>query len=252
MKLHEIVYKLKLLVNFFIPTTICPDENELKDFEIKNIGISTTATVDVIKESALSGINFLIVFDPIFYNSIDNVIPNEIAKRKKRLIEKNNLLIARATAFNYNADFNEFKYWGLSGKWQKRTNPLVNSFVLEKPMTANEVSKLIEESLKIKNIKIVGCADKPGKRISLCFSTGDIITEELFINDIIITSEINGQLIGETVRDCTLFGINKALIVIPRNASERAGISELSKFITDSFPEMNCKYIESGELYTYL
>ena len=247
MKLYEIVSKLKVLVNIFIPASICSDENKLNNFEIKNIGISTTATVDVIKKCALNGINFLIVLDPVFYNPIDNMIPNEIGKRKKRLIEKNNLLIARATAFNYNADFNEFKYWGLSG-----TNKLVNSFVLEKSMTANEISKLIEESLKIKNIGIVGCVDKPGKRISLCFSTGDIITEELFINDIIITSEINGQLIGETVRDCTLFGINKALIVIPRNASERAGISELSKFITDSFPETNCKYIESGQLYTYL
>lgn len=252
MKLYEIVSKLKVLVNIFIPASICSDENELKDFEVKNIGLSTTATVDVIKECALNGINFLIVLDPVFYNPIDNMIPNEIGKRKKRLIEKSNLLIARVTAFNYDADFNEFKYWGLSGKWQKRTNKLVNSFVLEKSMTANEISKLIEESLKIKNIGIVGCADKPGKRISLCFSTGDIITEELFINDIIITSEINGQLIGETVRDCTCFGINKALIVIPRNASEKAGILKLGKFITDSFPETNCKYIESGELYTYL
>ena len=52
MKLYEIVSKLKVLVNIFIPASICSDENKLNNFEIKNIGISTTATVDVIKKCA--------------------------------------------------------------------------------------------------------------------------------------------------------------------------------------------------------
>lgn len=88
MKLFEVIFKLKLLVNIFIPQVICSDENKLDNFEIKNIGISTTATVDVIKECALNGINFLIVLDPVFYNPIDNMIPNEIGKRKKGLLKK--------------------------------------------------------------------------------------------------------------------------------------------------------------------
>lgn len=110
MKLYEIISKIKLLAEVFIPKAICADERMLENFDVNNIGISQAATFGVIGKCIKESINFLIVCEPIFYNPTDIIIPNEIAKKKKRLITNNNIIIARLGNFNYDENFNEFKY----------------------------------------------------------------------------------------------------------------------------------------------
>lgn len=251
MKLYELINTIKLLANVFLPKTIGIDKVNFENFDVKSIGISRTATVAVIKKCIEEKKNLLIVCEPIFYNLLDDTIPNEIAVKKKKLIENNNIIILRLSNFNYTESFNEFKHWGLSGEWQKRTNPSVNSFIFEKPLTAIQIARTLEASLKIKHIKIVGCADEPGKRISACFATEQLVLEELFYNGFIVSSESNKQLIVEIINDCADFGINKALILIPHSVSKGAGMTYLCDFIQYQFQNINCKYIECGEMYKY-
>lgn len=110
---------------------------------------------------------------------------------------------------------------------------------------------MMEKKLNVEHIKIIGCIDKPGKNISLCFSAEKYISDELFKNDFIISSEISEQIIGENIRDCAELGINKSLIVIPHSIIKLAGLIKLRTFMSEQFPSISSRYIECTELYSY-
>ena len=65
------------------------------DNEVSGVCISMFATPEVIKKCTDRNINFLIVHEPVFYNHMDDHIPNKLAELKKEFIEKSGITIAR-------------------------------------------------------------------------------------------------------------------------------------------------------------
>lgn len=226
------------------------------DNEIMGVGISMFATPDVIRKCAEHNINFLIVHESVYYNHWDDTFPNELAEQKKRFIEESGITIARyhdhAHITNNDLIYDgEIKYSGLKGKKLLKGIFAVTDFLLDEPMTAKELAAKLEEKLGIKHIKIAGCPDKKGSRIGCCFGTPGHIAEQLEQNDFVLTGEICEWELGEMARDYAQFGHNKAILVMGHIGSERAGMMHLSDMVKERHPEINIKYIECGEVYSY-
>ena len=226
------------------------------DNEITGVGISMFATPEVIKECVNQNINFLIVHEPAFYNHWDDHIPNKLAEEKKKFIENSGVTIARYHDYGHITGNDliyegEIKFSGLEGRKIITDICAVNRFELAEALTAKELAAKLEKNLGIKHIKIAGSPDKKGKIISCCFGTPGHVAEELADNDFVLTGEICEWEIGEMARDYAQLGYNKAVLVMGHIGSERAGMMHLADMVKEKHPELNIKYIECGEVYSY-
>ena len=224
--------------------------------EITKIGISMFATPDVIRKCVESNINFLIVHEPVFYNHWDDTLPNDLAKKKKEFIENSKVTVARyhdhAHIINNDLIYDgEIKFSGLRGKTIKDKIFGVTRFETDEEMTAKELAVLLEKNLGLKHIRIAGCPDKKGNKISCCFGTPGHVEEELEKSDFVLTGEICEWATGEMARDYAQLGYNKAILVMGHIGSERAGMMRLCEILKEKHPEIDTKYIECEEVYTY-
>jgi len=224
--------------------------------EITGVGISMFATLDVIRECIDKNINFLIVHEPVFYNPRNSEFLNKMAEIKKKIIEESKITIARfhdhAHIMNNDMIFEgEIKYSGLEGKKIPGELCAITRYELKNAVTAKELAEKLERTLGIKHIRIAGCTDKKGYKVSCCFGTPGHIVEELDENDFVLTGEICEWIAGETARDYSQLGLNKAILVMGHIGSERAGMMYLADIIKEKHPELNPIYIECGEVYSY-
>lgn len=225
------------------------------DAQVNKVAVAMFPTHDVVKEAVRFGAELLVVHEPMYYNHWDTEIPNEIAQIKEKYITDSGLTIfrfhdhahARANDLIFEG---EMKLLGLKGHIVAHSYAHT-SFVMDEPMTALELAKLAEEKLDTKHVRIAGCVDKPGTRISCSFGAAGNVAKELENNDFYICGEISEWCDGELVRDYAQFGFNKALIVLTHEVSERAGMILLTQELQEKYPDINFKYIESGALYTY-
>lgn len=225
------------------------------DRELKKAAVAMFATHDVIKEAVEFGAELLIVHEPLYYNHWDSERPNKIARIKEKYIEDSGLTIFRfhdyAHARTPDLIFDgEMRLLALKGHAEGRSYAHT-SFVLDEPMTALELAKLAEKKLGAKHVRIAGCIDKPGTRISCSFGAAGNVAEELENNDFYICGEVSEWCDCELVRDYAQFGCNKALIVLTHEVSERAGMQLLTDELSQKYQDIEFKYIESGAVYQY-
>lgn len=225
------------------------------DAQVKKAAVTMFATPDVIKSAVEFGAELLIVHEPLYYNHWDTELPNEAARIKEKYIADSGLTIFRfhdhAHARTDDLIFEgEMMLLGLKGHTVSRSYAHT-SFMLDESMTAAELARLAEERLGAKHVRIAGCADKPGRRISCSFGAAGDVAGELENNDFYICGEICEWSDGELVRDYAQLGFNKALIVLSHEVSERAGMMLLTRELKEKYPDIEFRYLESGSLYSY-
>ena len=258
MKIYELFKELKDMAPGFNPKETC-DTYKIGDgeAEIKNVGVSMFATPEVIRKCAADGINFLIVHEPMFYNHYDKEISNKIGYEKENLIEKTGLTVVRFHDYAHAANPDLIaegmtKYMRLPGECNlNKNNGGTDEVILNEPMTALELAAYVEKNLNIRHIRVAGCTDKKGKRIACCFGTPGGVVEKLEDYDFVLTGEICEWCVGEIVRDYAQLGQTKAILVMGHVGSERAGMIHIADILKEKHPELNIKYIESEELYSY-
>ena len=69
--------------------------------------------------------------------------------------------------------------------------------------------------------------------------------------EILVTGEICEWSMGEYARDAAQLGYKKAVLVLGHEGSERDGMKFTAKLVEEAFPELQVKYFESDEVYTY-
>jgi len=223
--------------------------------ELHRVAVAMFPTHDVIRDAVTMGVDLLLVHEPLYYNHYDSELPNEIAREKAEYVRASGLPIfrfhdhahARALDLIYDG---EMRLLGLNGHVEGRSYAHT-TFVLDAPMTAMELARVIEKTLGIRHIRIAGCTDRPGTRISCSFGAAGSVAEELETHDFYIGGEIVEWRDGEAVRDYAQFGHNKAAIILPHEESERAGMQLLTEELSVRYPDIVFTYLESGALYTY-
>ena len=69
---------------------------------------------------------------------------------------------------------------------------------------------------------------------------------------VLVVGETSEWRIGEYIRDAHQLGFHKALLVCGHVGSERGGMEVLAEEIAQQHPDIECRYFEVGEVYSYL
>lgn len=226
--------------------------------ELSKVAVSMFATVKVIKEAAAWGADMLLVHEPTYYAHLEDGPETSVTRAKRDLIEKSGLVIYRHHDRMHASDPDgitegELRYLGLTGKIEK--TPYFASYImtLDEPKTATELALTMEERLRIKHVRIAGEKRKKAKTLALCFGTPGGIFELISDDrvDALLIGEACEWQIAEYARDAAELGYNKSLIVMGHIGSERDGMKFLTGKLQSSYPDIDFKYFECEEVYTY-
>ena len=226
--------------------------------EVKKLVLAMFPTVDVIRQAMEWGADMIIVHEPTYYDHMDNMIDTSVVNAKRALIDESDLVIFRYHDCMHVREVDqipegEIHYLGLTGEIEK--TPYGSSYILncDKEITALEMAKLMEEKLGIKHVRIAGTRNHKSKRIALCFGTPGGVFQLLCDDtvEMVLTGEACEWKLSEYARDADALGINKALIVMGHIGSERDGMRLLAERLKAEYPDIETKYIECGEVYTY-
>lgn len=227
--------------------------------ELNKIAVTMFATVDVIKKAKEWGADLIITHEPTFYDHMDIKDENDVVtKEKERLIEKSGMSIIRFHDYMHGCEPDMIyegvmHYLGLEGDYIKGKYFAVNRFNCKNEITPLELAELMENKLGIKHIRICGARDVKCTKISACFGTPGGVFEELKDDDveIVLTGEACEWSLAEYARDAAALGYKKALLIMGHIGSERDGMKYLTKLLKDRFNDLDIKYFDCEEVYSY-
>ncbi len=227
--------------------------------EVTKVAFAMFGTIDLIKQAKEWGAQLLIVHEPLFYHNPDNAPSGELALNKKKFIDETGMVIYRYHDHPHFAYPNmigagEFQYLGLEGEYEYPDVIDLIRLRLKQPMTPRELGGVIEERLGIKHVRICGAVDTPCTRISGMFGAPGGLYEELISDncEILIVGEIGGEwIMPEYARDAAALGRKKAIIVMGHIGSERDGMRYIADYTKEKLPQLDVRYFECGEVYTY-
>ena len=227
------------------------------DTIVNKIAVTMFPSPEVIKNAFKWGADLLIVHEPVYHSPADENDPVDVAKRK--IIEESGMVLYRYHDHTHYTTpdiiaAGEFKYLGLKGKTECTDVFDLLRFKLETPITPVELAKHIENTLGIKHVRISGATDIKCTKLSGMFGApgkgafNEIRNDEC---EILLVGETTEWLLCEYARDAAQMGFKKSLLMLGHAGSERDGMKYTADILADMFPELEVKYFECGEAYTY-
>lgn len=259
MKAFEIIEELFVLANERDYSHTC---DTLKagnpDVETHKVAVSMFATPEVVRQAKEWGAQLLIVHEPTYYNHMDEHSDEKIECEKRKFIEDSGITIYR---FHDHPHYTtpdiiaagQLKALDLKGRIEYTDVFDLVRVHLDEPMTPLELAKRIEERCGIKHVRICGARGVKCSVVSGMFGTPGKVFDELKNEkcEILLTGEACEWNLGEYARDAAQLGHKKALIIMGHIGSERDGMKYTGELLTKKHPELDVKYFECGEVYTY-
>lgn len=259
MKIKDLILELKSLSYWTRERTCDIVVGGNVEKEVKKVGVCMFPTTDVIKKAIKLGVNFLIAHEGLIYTKVGDE-PHHIGKEKLSLLEKGDITVFRFhdLAHTMIPDLifeGGVKMLGLKGKIDcdfihGGVFP-TNRFILDEPITARELAKIIEKNYNVPHVRIAGELDKKGRIIACFFGSGGFVMKELEKVDFVLTGELCEFREAELARDYAEQGYNKAIIVIGHAGSEYAGMKLFTEKLKEKYTEFPIHYIECGDSYTF-
>ena len=226
--------------------------------EVKKAAVSMFATPDVVRQAKEWGADLLIVHEPTYYNHMDVHHDEKIENEKRKLIEESGTTLLRyhdpphATVPDQIAA-GQLRNMGFEGTIEYTDIFDLVRLHLDEPLTPVQVAEMIEERLGIRHVRICGTRDLPCTVISGMFGTPGGVFDELMSekSEIVLTGEACEWMLGEYARDCAQLGHKKALLIMGHVGSERDGMIYVADLVKERHPEIDVKYFECGEVYSY-
>ena len=226
--------------------------------EVCKVAVSMFATPDVVREASNWGAQLLIVHEPTYYNHPDYQSDEKIECEKRKLIEDSGITLYRYhdhphyTTPDMIAE-GQLRQFGLKGKIEYTDTFDLVRIHLDEPMTPLELAEQIERNCNIRHLRVCGAANTPCSVVSGMFGTPGGVFDELKSDkcEILLTGEACEWMLGEYARDCAQLGYKKALIIMGHIGSERDGMVYVADLLKTTLPDLEVRYIECGEVYTY-
>ena len=230
------------------------------DAEVTKVAVTMFATPEVIRQAAEWGAQLLITHEPTYHTVPEDMPSSDIVDAQKRnLLEQTGMVLFRFHAHPHYTSpdiiaAGELEKLGLQGTLEYTDLFDCVRIHLNPPMTPVEVAQTIERKLGIKHVRICGARDIPCQVVSGMFGApGNIVLEELQRpeSQIVLVGETCEWLIGEYARDAAQLGLQKALLIMGHVGSERDGMEYTARLLKKRHPQLDVKYFECGEVYTY-
>ena len=227
--------------------------------EVKRVAVCMFPTPDVIKDAKAWGAELLIVHEPAYYNHFDNHSDDKIEVEKHRLIEGSGITVWRYHdhphyTFPDQIAVGQLRQFGLKGEIEYTHSFDLVRVHLDEPITPRALAKDIEKKCGIRHLRVCGAADVPCSVISGMFGApGGAIFDELKSDkcEMLLVGETCEWQVAEYARDAAQLGYKKALIIMGHVGSERDGMVYIADLLKETIPELEVRYIECGEVYTY-
>lgn len=192
--------------------------------EVKKIGSTFMATVDVIKEAAAQGVNFIITHEPTWFNGID----------RTDWVEE---------------DPGQAEFWKHFGQ------------IYQIPKTTlKDLAAFFREKAGMDVIQLVGNPDMPVERVSVLVGGGSLglgreempmiqmFRENL---DVAICGDITEWTLSAYVRDAAMLGFNKGMLVLGHERTEEWGMKHLTTWLESISDGIPAVFLDAGEPFTY-
>ena len=227
------------------------------DREVKKTAVTMFPTVKVIEQASDWGADLLIVHEPLYYNHMDKHSDDMVEIKKRELLEATGMTVYRYHDHSHIArpdmiSVGMFEALGLSGEYEYESDGLVR-YHLKEEITPRALAALMEDRLDIKHLRIAGAVDTPMEVLSGKFGSPGGVGRELRNDksEIILVGEVCEWADCEYARDAASLGFKKAVIAMGHIPSERNGMAYIADILKKKCPDLEVKYLESGEVYNY-
>ena len=229
------------------------------DKEASKVAVTMFATPSVIRQAAQWGADLLIVHEPVYNNAGSDPPENRQYWEKKALIDGTGITIWRYHDHPHYTTpdiiaAGQLRKLGLSGTMEYPEIFDLVRMEVDTPITPMDLAKMIEDKFHIQRVRICGAANEPCTRISFLFGApgrGAMIEIDREETEIVVVGEVSEWSIAEYAKDAAEFGHKKALLILGHIGSERDGMEYTADLLKEKAPELDVKYFECGEAYTY-
>lgn len=227
------------------------------DQQVKGIVTTMFATIDVIKECAARGANFIIAHEPTFYNHLDDteILGNDkVYRYKEELLKKHGIAVWRFHDYIH-AHRPDGVRMGVLTKlgWEKyyvEGSPVVT---IPETTLGNLVAHT-KSSLGITQAKVVGDASQACKRIAIMPGASGGRSHLAVLNrerpDAFLCGEVNEWETAEYIRDARAMGESVSLVVLGHALSEEPGMEWLVGWLQPKVKEIKVTHLASGDPYS--
>jgi putative NIF3 family GTP cyclohydrolase 1 type 2 len=237
------------------------DEFKIGDPDAPITGITTTfmSTLGLLERSVAAGNNFVITHEPTFWSAADVVSDlrdDPLYEHKVNFLEKNKMVVWRFhDHWHARRPDGIFTGWNKTMGWENYTvagaNPFSHEYVV--PETSfEELARDMQAKLKTSSMRLVG---DPKLRVTRVGNGGHYISQcmaALPRIDVLIVFECRDWEAAEYVRDAIAAGQKKALIQLPHEGGEEAGMDECARWLHTFVSEVPIRFIPSGDPFWIL
>lgn len=242
--------------------------------EVKKIGTTFMATVDVIREAIEKNIDFIITHEPTWFTGMDDtewVKEDPVYLEKKKLLEEHGISIWRFHDHMHMAGEDGI-YRGFEQEydWAKYRMPGRNSGnpmddfggCYEIPETSlKDLCAFFKEKSDMQVVQIVGDPQMKVKRAAVLVGGGSLglgvenmpmrLMREKNI-DLAICGDITEWTLSAYVRDASQLGMNKAMLVLGHERSEEPGMKYLPEWMKSIVGDIEVQFLDAKEPFLYL
>lgn len=286
MTVGEIIRKIKERDGIDIPDGKTCDilTSGSMDMEVRKIACTFMATVDVIREASAQGINFIITHEPTWFTGMDSTfwLENDpVYQEKKKLLEENHITVWRyhdhmhagkadGIYQGFDREFGWENYRVKIGESDAYTrfgtdrSAFWKHFgqVYELPETTlAKLAGFFREKAGMEVVQIVGNPAMPVRRVSVLVGGGSLglgmeeapMIQMLCENvDVAICGDITEWTLSAYVRDASMLGMNKGMLVLGHERSEEWGMKHMTGWLTELAGGVRTVFLDAKEPFTYL
>ncbi len=247
------------------------------DSEVQKIAVTFMATVDVIREAAAQGVNFIITHEPTWFtgkDEIDWLQGDPVYLQKKKLIEDTGMNIWRFhDHMHFDADDGIFRGFDTETGWGDYHMPpdedapffrkgKKNDSCYQIPKTTlGELAAFFKKRFSMPYIRILGDPAMAVERVSVLLGGGSLGlgSEQMPMElmrarnlDVILCGEVTEWTLPAYVRDAWQLGMSKALLILGHERSEEPGMKHLGPWLTSITGDIPVLFVDAKEPFTTL
>lgn len=225
-------------------------------------GIVTTmfATVDVIRKAIELKANFIIAHEPTFYNHLDDtdwLQNSDVFKYKMNLLKGNGIAVWRFHDYIHMLRPDGVLMGVLERLgWQSYYNSKNPGLIVMEEMSLGDIVALAREKLEIKQVRVIGSANHPCKRIGVIPGAAGGRSQVGFLKnekpDVLIVGEVSEWETAEYVRDARAMGQHTALIVLGHSQSEEPGMEWMVPWLEPKVRGVKIRHVASNNPFVFL
>ena len=244
--------------------------------EVKKIGSTFMATVDVIRRAIEQEVDLIITHEPTWFTGVDNldwVEGDPVYEAKKQLLDESGIAVWRFHDYMHFArEDGIYRGFDRQTGWRFYRMPPLPAGQAVMPgirfdgcyeipeTTLRGLASFLQETFSMPDIRYIGNPDMPVRRVGVLPGGGSLGlgVEQMPMLlmarrnlDVLLCGDLTEWTLPAYVRDASQMGMNKGIIVLGHERSEEPGMKYLGDWLSFYLPEIPVVFLDAGEPFSY-